>query len=91
MLVVTLPLAGVLVLCLGAITLAGGGFLAVALGKIAFPKMGSFASALLMALILGAVHALPFVGWLVTVAGFVFLLGYVLQKLWRGRGTMEAA
>lgn len=90
-LVVTLPLAGALALCLAAITLAGGGFMAAALGKLAFPKMGRFASALLMALILGAVHALPIVGGLVTVAGFVFLLGYVLQKLWLGRGTIEAA
>ena len=91
MLVITLPLAGALALALAAITLAGGGFAAAALGKIAFPSLGRFASAVVMALIVGAVSVLPVVGDLVTVAGFVFLLGYVLQKLWQGRGTIQAA
>ena len=87
----TLPVAAALAMALFAATMVGGGFLAAVLGKLAFPKMGRFASALLMALILGAVHALPFVGGVVTVAGFAFLLGYVLQKLWLGRGTIQAA
>ena len=91
MLVITLPLAGALALALAAITLAGGGFAAATLGKIAFPSLGRFASAVVMALIVGAVSVLPVVGDLVTVAGFVFLLGYVLQKLWQGRGTIQAA
>ncbi|MDD6739164.1 MAG: hypothetical protein PUD96_03985 [Coriobacteriaceae bacterium] len=90
-LVITLPLAGALALALAAITLAGGGFAAATLGKIAFPSLGRFASAMVMALIVGAVSVLPVVGDLVTVAGFVFLLGYVLQKLWQGRGTIQAA
>lgn len=90
-LVITLPLAGALALTLAAITLAGGGFAAATLGKIAFPSLGRFASAVVMALIVGAVSVLPVVGDLVTVAGFVFLLGYVLQKLWQGRGTIQAA
>ena len=90
-LLVTLPVAAALAMALFAATMVGGGFLAAVLGKLAFPKMGRFASALLMALILGAVHAMPFVGGVVTVAGFAFLLGYVLQKLWLGRGTIQAA
>ena len=90
-LVITLPLAGALALALAAITLAGGGFAAAALGKIVFPSLGRYASAMVMALIVGAVSVLPVVGGLVTVAGFVFLLGYVLQKLWQGRGTIQAA
>lgn len=82
--VVGVPLAFGLGGALLAIQMLAGGFAAASLAKIAFPKMGRFAGSLLMALILGLVSLIPVVGWILTVAAFMYLLGYVLQKIYLG-------
>lgn len=80
-LVVTLPIAGALACALGAITLVGTGFMAASLGKLVFRKMKPLAATVIAALILGALSAVPFIGWLVTIVGFMYLLGYILQRI----------
>ncbi|MDO4502607.1 MAG: hypothetical protein Q4D06_05420, partial [Coriobacteriia bacterium] len=79
--VVGAPLAFGLTGGLLAIQMVGGGFAAASLAKLAFPKMGRYVGSLLMALIFGLVSLIPVVGWILSVAAFMYLLGYVLQKV----------
>jgi hypothetical protein len=81
-LVVTLPVAGCLVLALLAIAVAAGGFAGASLSKLAFPKLGRFVSALAGGAIVGIAEAIPILGTLVSIAAFAYLLGYVLQSIY---------
>ena len=81
-LIVTIPAAACIALALVAMAVAAGGFAGASLAKLAFPKLGRFASALLGGLILGIVGFIPILGGLVHVLLFMYLLGYVLQSIY---------
>ena len=83
-LVITLPVAGALVFALLAMTVVAGGFAGASLFKLAFPRLGRFKCALAGGAIVGVASAIPFLGSLVGVAAFMYMLGYVLQSIFLG-------
>ena len=82
MLVITLPVAGALALALAAIQVVGLGFMAASLAKLVLPRMGRFKGTLLSALVFAAIACLPIVGTILSIAGFMYLLGYVVQSIY---------
>lgn len=83
-LVITLPVAGCLTLALFSMAVAAGGFASASLFKLAFPKLGRYKCALAGGAIVGVAEALPVLGTLVSIAAYVYLLGYVLQSIYLG-------
>lgn len=81
---VGLPVAGALLCALLAITLVGGGFACASLAPLVFPHMGRWKRVILFSAIVGLCSAIPVVGTLITIAGFVYLLGYILQRIYLG-------
>lgn len=82
--VVGLPVAGALFCALLATTLVGGGFACASLAPLIFKNTGRWKRVILLSVIVGACSALPVVGTLITVVGFVYLLGYILQSMFLG-------
>lgn len=78
------PLAVALAFVLVGLQIIAAGFAAASLAKVAFPKMNRFKGAMLMGLLVGILDAIPFVGFLVPFAAFLYTLGYVLQKIYLG-------
>ena len=89
LLVVTLPVAGALLLALLAMALVSSGFLGASLFTLAFPQMGRFVRALLGGAIVGVAGAIPILGAIVGIAAFVYFLGYVLQSIHLGMREPE--
>lgn len=89
--IVTLPLAGVLVLALLAVAAIAEGFVAASLAQIVWPNMGRWQRVMLMALIVGAASALPLIGFFVSLAASVYLLGYILQHIYLTLQAEKAA
>ena len=85
LLVVTLPVAGCVALVLAAMAVACGGFAGASLSKLAFPKLGRYTCALVGGVIVAVAKAIPILGFLVRTAAFMYLLGYVLQRIYLGR------
>ncbi len=81
-LVVTLPIAGALGLGLLAIALVCEGFMAASIFKLAFKNMGRFKVAIIGGLIVGILSAIPFVRIIVAIVAFVYMLGYVFQRIY---------
>ena len=81
-LVITLPVAGALALALAAIQVVGLGFMAASLAKLVLSRMGRFKGTLLSALVFAAIACLPIVGTILSIAGFMYLLGYVVQSIY---------
>lgn len=78
-LVLTLPVAGILALTLGAIAVAANGFAGASVFRLAFPKLNRFVCALVGGAIMGVMGAIPFIGTIAGIAAYVYLLGYILQ------------
>ena len=85
LLVVTLPVAGCVALVLVAMAVVCGGFAGASLSKLAFPKLGRYTCALVGGVIVAVAKLIPILGFLVRLAAFMFLLGYVLQRIFLGR------
>lgn len=80
-LVITLPVAGACTLVLIAMSIVAEGFMGASVFKLAFPNLGRFKCALVGGAIMGVASAIPFLGSLVSVAAFMYFLGYVLQTI----------
>lgn len=92
MLVVTLPIAGALVLVLLAMALVASGFAGASVFKLAFPNMGRFKCALAGGGIMAVLCAVPFLGGIVRAVAFAYLLAYVLRAIHLGmHGKRQAA
>lgn len=79
--IVTIPAALAVLLTLLAIALVSEGFTAAALGRLLFPKMNRFLAAAIMAILIGALSGLPYVGAPLRGILFLFMLGYVIRAL----------
>ena len=79
--IVTIPAALAVLLALLAIALISEGFTAAALGRLLFPNMNRFLAAGIMAILLGALSGLPYVGAPLRGIVFLFMLGYVIRAL----------
>ena len=90
-LVVTLPVAGALALALIAMTIVAEGFMGASVFKLAFPKLGRFACAMIGGAIMGVAGAIPFLGSLVGAAAFMYFLGYVIQTVFLSLITPTAS
>lgn len=84
MLIITLPIAGALVLALLAMALVASGFAGASIFKLAFPNMGRYKCALAGGAIMAVAGAIPFLGGIVRAAAFAYLLAYVLQSIHLG-------
>ena len=80
-LIVTLPVAGALALVFIAMTMVAEGFMGASVFKLAFPKLGRFACAMIGGALMGVAGAIPFLGALVGAAAFMYFLGYVIQTV----------
>ena len=83
-LVVTIPVAIAVILAQLAMLAVAEGFMGASLSKIAFPKLGRYKCAMAGGAIVGVASAIPFLGVLVGIVAFVYLLGYVLQSIFLG-------
>lgn len=90
-LVATVPLALGLALALVAMTLVAEGFMAAVLGKLFFAKLGRYRSTLAMAVIVGVLGAVPFVGYLLTPLCFVVMLGCAAQAVYLAARAQAAS
>lgn len=81
---ITLPVAGGVAFALFAMTSVASGFVGASLFKLAFKKLGRFPCALAGGAIMGVASAIPFLGSIVRVLSFMYLLGYVLQSIYLG-------
>ena len=68
-----------------AMTAVGLGFAAASLSRVLFPAMGRWKAVMLTGAIAGACKCIPVVGTLFVIAGLVYLLGYVVQKVYLSR------
>lgn len=82
--IITLPIALCVVLAMLAMALVASGFAAASLSKLAFPRLGRFAGALAGGAIVSIAEVVPVLGTLVSLAAFMYLLGYVLQSIHLG-------
>ena len=78
---VTLPVAGSLAFAALSLSTAATGFMGASLFKLAFKNMGRYKCALLGGVIMGVAGVIPYLGIVVQVAAFIYLLGYVLQSI----------
>ncbi|WP_172136968.1 hypothetical protein [Adlercreutzia sp. ZJ473] len=83
--VVTSPIALALLLALVALAVVAVPFAAASLSRLVLPKMNRFGAAAIGGVVLGIVAILPFLGALVSLASFIYLLGYAIQVLWNAR------
>lgn len=98
------PVAVIIMFCLGftavaavgvifaliAMTVLATGFMGASIFKLAFPKLGRFKCAMAGGAIMGVASAIPFLGFIVDVAAFMYFLGYVLQSIFLGMRDPEA-
>lgn len=88
------PTAGMLAMAYTLLLCAGLAFAGASLARLIFPRMNVFLSALIGIGILEIVRIIPVLGTLVGIAADMYLIGYVIQKLWIGRlrkNAVEAA
>jgi hypothetical protein len=64
--------------------LVGCGFMGASVSKLAFPSLGRYVCALLGGAVVGLLRAIPYLGTLVALVAYVYLLGYVLQTIYLG-------
>lgn len=79
--IVTIPASLAVVFAICAIALVSNGFTAAALGRLIFPNMGRFKSAILMGILVGLLCGLPYVGAPVRGLAFLFMMGYAIRSL----------
>ncbi|NHM13640.1 hypothetical protein [Xiamenia xianingshaonis] len=84
-LVVTSSIAVALLFALVVLAMVAVPFAAASLSRLVLPKMNRFGAAAIGGVVLGIVSILPFLGVLVSLASFIYLLGYVIQAVWNAR------
>ena len=88
------PVAGLLFSAYVFLIWIGLAFSGASLAKLVFPDMNPFLAALIGIAVLEAVRVIPFIGTIVGIAADMYLLGYVIQRLWINRkrkGAVTAA
>ncbi|WP_165251671.1 hypothetical protein [Adlercreutzia sp. ZJ304] len=83
--VVTSPIALALLLVLVVLAIVAVPFAAASLSRLVFPKMNRIGAAAIGGIVLGIVSILPFLGALVSLASFIYVLGYIIQAMWNAR------
>ena len=79
------PLAGLLMLAYILLLCAGLAFAGASLIKLFLPKMNPFLSALIGIAALEIIRMIPVLGFLVGCVADMYLLAYVVQRIWSGR------
>ncbi len=79
------PIGGILGLSYVLLVCVGLSFAGASLSRLVFPKMNVFLSTLIGIAILEAVRMIPFIGFMVGAAADMYLIGYVIQRLWLNR------
>ncbi|MCR5301983.1 MAG: hypothetical protein K6E49_06045 [Lachnospiraceae bacterium] len=69
----------------------GLAFAGASLSKLVFPKMNPFLSALIGIAALEALRVVPFIGTVIGIAADMYLIGYVIQRLWINRMKKKPA
>lgn len=90
-LVVTSPIALALLLALVVLGIVAVPFAAASLSRLVFPKMNRIGAAAIGGVVLGVASIIPFLGALVTLAAFAYILGYAIQALWNARHSSPDA
>ncbi|MCI1665001.1 MAG: polymer-forming cytoskeletal protein [Atopobiaceae bacterium] len=86
----TLPLAGGLLAFLLTLFMVAVPFAAASVTRLVFPGWNRFGAAALGGAVLGVATKVPFLGVVVVLASFVYLLGYVIQCAWLGMHAPSA-
>ncbi len=84
------PAGGMLMLAYVLLLCAGLAFAGASLVRLLLPNMNVFLSALIGIAVLEVVRLIPVLGFLVGIAADMYLLGYVILKLWDGRLQKKA-
>ena len=79
------PIGGIVILAYVLLVCVGLAFAGASLSRLVFPKMNIFLSTLIGIAVLEAVRMIPVVGFLVGAAADMYLIGYVIQRLWLNR------
>ncbi len=79
------PIGGLLGLSYVLLVCVGLAFSGASLSRLVFPKMNVFLSTLIGIAVLEAVRMIPVIGVIVGIAADMYLIGYVIQRLWLNR------
>ena len=79
------PVGGILMLAYVLLVCVGLAFAGASLSRLVFPKMNIFLSTLIGIAVLEALRMIPVVGFLIGAAADMYLIGYVIQRLWLNR------
>ncbi len=83
------PVAGLLMLAYVFFLCIGLAFAGASLIKLFLPKMNPFLSALIGIAALEIIRVIPVIGFLVGCVADMYLLAYVVQRIWKGRFKKE--
>ncbi len=84
-LMITSPIALALLFALVVLAMVAVPFAAASLSRLALPRMNRFGAAAIGGAVLGIASILPFLGVLVSLVAFIYVLGYVVQVVWSAR------
>lgn len=84
------PIGGMLMLAYVLLLCAGLAFTGASLVRLLLPNMNVFLSALIGIAVLEAVRLIPVLGTLVAIAADMYLLGYVVLRVWESRLQKKA-
>ncbi len=79
------PVAGLLMLAYVFFLCIGLAFAGASLIKLFLPKMNPFLSALIGIAALEIIRVIPVIGFLVGCVADMYILAYVVQRIWKGR------
>ncbi len=79
------PIGGIALLAYVLLNCVGLAFAGASLTRLVLPKMNIFLSTLIGIAVLEAVRMIPVIGVLVGIAADMYLIGYVIQRLWLNR------
>ncbi len=79
------PIAGMLSIAYVLLLCAGLAFAGASIGRLVFPNMNVFLSALIGIAVLEVLRLIPVIGFIIGCAADMYLLGYIVQYLWLHR------
>ncbi len=85
------PVGGMLLLAYVLLLCAGLAFAGASLARLVFPNMNVFLSSLIGIAALEIVRLIPVIGFIVGMVADMYLLAYVIQKIWTGRLKKESS
>lgn len=78
-----LPIAAIVTMVAVVVGMVGTAFAGSALARLVLPQWNIWGSSLLGAAVLSLVGTLPFIGFMVSIAAFVYTMGYLVQAVWQ--------